>query len=281
MALIRLPRVPRAPHGPRVSIVMPAYNEARRIWHSLQTLRRDLYGSRLDWEIRVVDDGSEDETAEIVSHVAREERRVMLQREPHRGKGGAVRAGMLAGSAADLCFLCDADLSMPIRELSRFLAKVPRECDIAIGSREGESSRRIGEPFYRHAMGRVFNALVRRSVLPDIRDSQCGFKMFTARAARAVFSAVTIPGWAFDIEVLVIARAQGWRISEVPIEWHHHLDSRVAPVRDSYRMLRDLWAIRANTRRGTYRAAASSFRATSDAEEAEARPARRRSSGSR
>jgi dolichyl-phosphate beta-glucosyltransferase len=235
----------------QLSIVVPAYNEAKRIWKSLQTLRRHLHGSRLDWEVRVVDDGSEDETAAIVSRIARDDDRVMLQREPHRGKGGAVRAGMLA-SRAELSFLCDADLSMPVRELSRFLDKVPRDCDIAIGTREGDAARRVGEPFYRHAMGRVFNALVRKSVLPGIHDTQCGFKMFSARAARAVFSAATIPGWAFDIEVLTIARTQGWRVREVPIEWHYGAESRVAPLRDSYRMLRDLWRIRANARSGVY-----------------------------
>lgn len=239
---------------PHLSIVIPAYNEAKRIGDSLQTLRRYLEDSGLAWEIRVVDDGSEDETAEVVTRVARDHSRVTLQREPHRGKGGAVRAGMLA-SRAQLRFLCDADLSMPIHELPRFLDTVPRECDIAIGSREGTAARRVGEPFYRHAMGRVFNALVRKSVLPAIHDTQCGFKMFTAQAADAVFSAVTIPGWAFDIEVLAIARTQGWRIREMPIEWHYGAESRIAPVRDSYRMLHDLWRIRANVKRGVYGAA--------------------------
>jgi dolichyl-phosphate beta-glucosyltransferase len=237
----------------QLSIVIPAYNEAKRILDSLQTLRRYLKDTRLDWEIRVVDDGSEDDTAAIVARAAGEDGRVTLQREPHRGKGGAVRAGMLA-ARADLLFLCDADLSMPVHELARFLDKVPRDCDIAIGSREGDAARRVGEPFYRHAMGRVFNALVRKSVLPGIQDTQCGFKMFTARAAHAVFSATTIPGWAFDIEVLTIARTQGWRICEMPIEWHYGTHSQVAPVRDSYRMLRDLRTIRANARRGVYRA---------------------------
>lgn len=157
----------------RLSIVMPAYNEAKRITESLATIRRTLHDSRFDWDVRVVDDGSEDDTAAVVARVARVDRRVTLQREPHRGKGGAVRAGMLA-ARGDLRFLCDADLSMPMRELSRFVDKVTRECDIAIGSREGKTARRVGEPFYRHAMGRVFNTLVRKTVLPGIHDTQCG-----------------------------------------------------------------------------------------------------------
>lgn len=233
----------------RLSIVIPAYNEAKRIEGSLETIRRTLHGSPFDWDVRVIDDGSQDDTAAVVARVEGIDRRVTLQREPHRGKGGAVRAGMLA-ARGDLRFLCDADLSMPLRQLSRFVDKVTRECDIAIGAREGETARRVGEPFYRHAMGRVFNTLVRKTVLPDIHDTQCGFKMFTAHAAQAVFSAATLDGWAFDIEALVIARTRGLRIREVPIEWHYGEDSRVRAFRDSYRMLRDLWAIRAKSRGG-------------------------------
>jgi dolichyl-phosphate beta-glucosyltransferase len=238
----------------RLSIVIPAYNEAKRIEGSLNTIRRTLHGSSFDWDVRVVDDGSEDDAAAVVARVARADRRVTLQREPHRGKGGAVRAGMLA-ARGDLRFLCDADLSMPMHELPRFVDKVTmtRECDIAIGTREGETARRVGEPFYRHFMGRVFNTLVRKTVLPGIHDTQCGFKMFTAHAAQSVFSAATMDGWAFDIEALVIARTQGLRIREVPIEWHYGADSRVRAFRDSYRMLRDLLTIHARSRGGAYR----------------------------
>jgi dolichyl-phosphate beta-glucosyltransferase len=262
----------------RLTIVIPAYNEAKRIEGSLETIRRTLHDSPFDWDVRVVDDGSEDDTAAVVTRVARDERRVTLQREPHRGKGGAVRAGMLA-ARGDLRFLCDADLSMPMHELSRFVDKltVTRECDIAIGTREGETARRVGEPFYRHAMGRVFNTLVRKTVLPDIHDTQCGFKMFTADAARSVFSVATMDGWAFDIEALVIARTQGWRVREVPIEWHYGADSRVRALRDSYLMLRDLMVIRARSRGGAYRPPAGSSLPASGAEDYASR-ARRRSS---
>jgi dolichyl-phosphate beta-glucosyltransferase len=237
---------------PALSIVIPAFNEARRIWGTLQTLRHSLTRLYTRWEIRVVDDGSEDETPAIVARAARQDGRVQLQREPHRGKGGAARAGLMAAHGTQR-FLCDADLAMPIREIPRFLAHVPKTCDIAIGSREGRAARRVGEPAYRHRMGRIFNAVVRASVLPGIQDTQCGFKLFSARAAEAVFSAATIDGWAFDIEALVIARAQGWRIREVSIEWHYRDHSQVSVLRDPYRMLRDLWTIRANHRRGLYR----------------------------
>lgn len=239
------------PRRDHLSVVVPAFNEAQRIGGTLDELQRWLCGSSLEWEVRVVDDGSEDETVGIVERVAQKDTRIVVQREPHRGKGGTVRAGLLAARGA-LRFMCDADLSMPVHELSRFLDVVPAHYDIALGSRQGANATRIGEPWHRHAMGRAFNALVRGSVLPDISDSQCGFKLFTARAAEAIFSKARIHGWAFDVEALFIARLQGWRVAEVPIEWHYRADSRVSLGSDSFRMARDLWRIRANARKGLY-----------------------------
>jgi dolichyl-phosphate beta-glucosyltransferase len=194
-------------------------------------------------EIRVVDDGSADDTAAIVEQLAAVDPRVVLQREPHRGKGAAVRAGMLASGGA-LRFMCDADLSMPVRELARFLEAVPARADVAIGSREGAGARRVGEPAYRHVLGRLFNGAIKRIVFTGIDDTQCGFKLFTAEAARSIFSRTTIDGWAFDVEALYLARLQGLRIEEIPIEWHYGDDSRVSPLVDPLRMLRDVWAIR-------------------------------------
>lgn len=239
------------PRADLLSVVIPAFNEAPRIGESLDELQRWLGGSALDWEVRVVDDGSEDDTVSVVERAARDDSRIVIQREPHRGKGGAVRAGMLAAPGA-LRFMCDADLSMPLSEFPRFLALVPSQCDIALGSREGAAARRLGEPAHRHVMGRAFNTLVQRAVLPGVSDSQCGFKLFSARAAEAIFSKATIPGWAFDVEALFIAGLQGWRIAEVPIEWHYRAQSRVSMFRDPYRMARDILRIRAKARRGAY-----------------------------
>ena len=235
----------------RLSVVVPAFNEAGRIRHTLEELLAHLDTSVPDYEIRVVDDGSDDDTPIIVESIARTHPRVVLQREPHRGKGGTVRAGLLAATG-ELRFMCDADLSMPVGELPRFLAMVPAQCDIAIGSREGIGSRRVGEPTYRHAMGRVFSTLVNAMVLPGINDTQCGFKLFTSQAVEAVFPMTTVAGWAFDVEVLLVAQLQGLRVQEVPIEWHYRDDSRVSAVRDPARMIRDLWKIRLNGIRGVY-----------------------------
>jgi dolichyl-phosphate beta-glucosyltransferase len=158
---------------------------------------------------------------------------------------------MLA-ARGDRRFMCDADLSMPALELARFLALVPDRCDIAIGSREGAGARRVGEPGIRHVMGRAFNRLVRLGALSGINDTQCGFKMFSAAAADAVFPLTTIDGWAFDIEVLMIARRKGLRVLELPIEWHYRDFSRVSMARDSVRMAGDVFKIRWNASRGKY-----------------------------
>jgi dolichyl-phosphate beta-glucosyltransferase len=177
---------------------------------------------------------------------------VAVQREPHRGKGGAVKAGLMA-ARGEYRFICDADLSMPIRELQRFLPPALDRFDVAIGSREGMAARRIGEPVYRHLMGRLFNAFVQRLALPGIEDSQCGFKMFSARAVDEIFPLVTVDGWAFDVEVLTIARARSLRIVEIPIEWHFGQQSQLSMVRDGFGMLMELLRIKSRLLSGRYR----------------------------
>ncbi|HXG56202.1 MAG TPA: dolichyl-phosphate beta-glucosyltransferase [Vicinamibacterales bacterium] len=235
---------------PTLAVIIPAFNEASRIEATLGELCGYLRSREWDWEIRVVDDGSSDDTSRLVERCARTEPRVRLQQEPHRGKGGAVRAGFLATRAA-YRFLCDADLSMPAREIGRFMPP-SLDADVAIGTREGAGARRIGEPLLRHLVGRGFNALVRLALVADFSDTQCGFKMFTGPAADAIFPHVTVEGWAFDLEVLSIARLRGLRIDEVPIEWHYREESRVSLVRDSVGMATELLRIRARIRRGAY-----------------------------
>jgi dolichyl-phosphate beta-glucosyltransferase len=238
-----------------LSIVVPAFNEEARLGGTLTDLQAFLCRQPWDWEVRVVDDGSADGTCAVVERHAAEEPRIRLQREMHRGKGGAVKAGLLA-ARGEYRFICDADLSMPVGELPRFLPPGLVDFDIAIGSREGHGARRIGEPLIRHVAGRVFNYGVQRLMVPGINDTQCGFKMFTASAVEAVFPLVRVDGWAFDIEVLHLARAKGLRIAEVPIEWHYRRESRLSLLKDGAGMLRELLAIRARARRGAYRGGA-------------------------
>jgi glycosyltransferase involved in cell wall biosynthesis len=234
-----------------LSIVIPAFNEAARIGPTLERLIATLAPQPLTWDILVADDGSGDDTVAIVAAIAAREPRVGVVRLPHRGKGATVRDGLLQARGARL-FLCDADLAMPPEQIGAFLAVVPSRCDIAIGSREGPGARRVGEPLHRHLLGRVFNTLVRVLVLPDIQDTQCGFKLFSAEAAAAVLPTTTIDGWSFDVELLASARAQGWRIQAVPIEWHYGRESKLRVLPHSMQMLRDLLRIRGNVRRGLY-----------------------------
>jgi dolichyl-phosphate beta-glucosyltransferase len=234
-----------------VSVVVPAFNEESRIGETLTELRTFLSAQPWDWEVRVVDDGSADATCKVVEQHVAIDRKIVLQREPHRGKGGAVKAGLLAARSS-YRFICDADLSMPVSELPRFLPPRLDNFDVAIGSREGVGARRIGEPLIRHLAGRVFNFVVQRLSISGIEDTQCGFKMFTGAAADAIFPLVSVDGWAFDIEVLSIARARGMRIVEVPIEWHYRRESQVNLLRDGVGMLRDVMRIGARMRNGEY-----------------------------
>jgi len=226
-----------------VTIVIPAYNEESRLPATLDEVLGYLQQTPWDWSIRIVDDGSGDGTAAVAERYARAHPRVALQREPHGGKGAAVKAGLLA-AGSEYRFICDADLSMPIREVERFLPPYVTNADVAIATREGAGARRVGEPLRRHLVGRMFNTLVQWLLLPGLEDTQCGFKMFTARAVEQVFPFVTVEGWSFDIEALYLARRQGLRIVEVPIEWHYRPDSRLNVLRDGPAMFAELLRIR-------------------------------------
>ena len=217
----------------------------------LQFLRTQDYAA----EVLVVENGSHDRTADVVTAMARNEPRLQLLREAQRGKGLAVRRGMLAARGA-LRFMCDADLSMPIAQVVRFLPAQPAAFDVAIGSREISGARRFGEPAFTHLRGRVFSNLVKLAVLPGIEDTQCGFKCFTAAAAEDLFRVQRLDGLSFDVELLFIARQRGYRIQEVPIDWHFHRETKVRMVRDTLQMLRDVLTLRRNLRAGFYERAA-------------------------
>lgn len=199
----------------------------------------------------MVDDGSTDDTAARVDGFAATypQITIRIQRNPHRGKGGAVQAGMLLAQG-EYRFLCDADLAMPIEQVERFLPSARNDFDIAIGSREVTGAHRFNEPAYRHLMGRVFNLVVRLVAVPGIQDTQCGFKCFRAAAAEALFPRQTIDGFAFDVEILYLARRMGLRLVEVPIEWHHDPRSKVSPLQDTARMFWEAVKVRLKKRPG-------------------------------
>jgi len=187
----------------------------------------------------------------LVTEFGRRFPAVRLLQTPLRGKGVAVRTGMLR-AAGRYRFLCDADLAMPVEEFERFYPPILAGADVAIASREAPGARRYDEPRYRHLTGRVFSLAVKLLILRGFEDTQCGFKCFRDEAAQDLFSRQRFNGWSFDVEVLYLARRQGYAIREVPISWFYQPDSRVRLVGDSIRMFADLLRIRWNGARGVY-----------------------------
>ena len=236
---------------PFLSVVIPAYNEEGRIALTLETVTRYVQTQGYSWEIVVADDGSTDSTASLVEAAARESPKIRLVRLSHEGKGSAVRGGMLE-ARGEYRFLADADLSMPIEHLERLLPPHLTDFDIAIGSREVPGARRFHEPTGRHLLGRVFNWMVRLLAVRGFSDTQCGFKCFTAGAAKAIFPLQRARGFGFDVEVLFLARKLGMRIVEVPIDWYYREGSKVKPLRDSFLMLGDILSVRWSNLRGMY-----------------------------
>ncbi len=242
-----------SPPDPFLSLVIPAYNEESRLPDTLTTILDYLGRQPYTWEIVVADDGSFDATATIVRDIAtRSGADIRVLALPHRGKGWAVRNGMLSARGQYRC-LCDADLSMPIAQLARLLPSDELDgADIVIGSREATGARRIGEPMRRHLTGRIFNALTRLLAVPGIADTQCGFKVFSARAAEVLFPLQTIDGFCFDVELLFLARRLEFSVTEVGIEWHWRAESKVNFLRDTYQMVRDLLLVRWHWFTGRY-----------------------------
>jgi glycosyltransferase involved in cell wall biosynthesis len=204
----------------------------------------------VDAELIVVDDGSVDETAAIVAEAARSDIRMKLVRAAHAGKGATVRRGMVEARGT-WRFLADADLSMPISEVKRFLDAAAHDADIIVGSREASGARRVGEPWSRHVIGRLFNWAVKLLVLRGIDDTQCGFKLFSARAAQVLFPLQQLDGFGFDVEILFLARRAGLVIREVPITWVYGRESKVN-VTSGARAFLDLLAVRWHQLRGVY-----------------------------
>ncbi len=202
-------------------------------------------------EVLVVENGSQDRTLEIAREFARQHPQFTVISEQARGKGLAVKRGMLAAQG-DYRFMCDADFSMPAAEINRFLPPALTGVHIAIASREAPGAVRYNEPRYRHLVGRVFNTMIRFLALPGLHDTQCGFKCFRGDVAEDLFRRQTITGWSFDVEILFIARRLGYTVVEVPIPWFFNPDSKVSVLRDSARMALDLINIRLKARQGEY-----------------------------
>ena len=235
---------------PKLSIIIPAYNEESRLPNSLKEITAWMQTTNFTVEIIIVENGSQDRTTEIAESYALHFDNIIVLHSS-KGKGAAVREGMLQGKGEYL-FICDADLSMPIAELKRFLDPCVAGYDIVIGSREAPGAKRYNEPFHRHLIGRVFNAMVRVLVVPHFNDTQCGFKLFRREVARDIFMRQTISGWTFDVEAIYLALRYGYRVAEVPINWYFNRDSRVSILQDTWQMFYDLVGIRLNGWRSVY-----------------------------
>ena len=236
---------------PSLSVIIPAYNEEGRLPSSLDRVSDYLSSRGEPYEVLVVVNGSTDRTEHVAKAAAERDPCLRLILTPLRGKGRAIKIGVKE-ARGDRVLFCDADLSTPIEEAVGLADQLDGTYQVVIASREGQGSRRVGEPYLRHLMGRVFNALVRVLAVPGIQDTQCGFKAFAGGCARDIFSRQTIAGFGFDVEILYLARKGGYGIREVPVTWVYRASSRVDPLRDTIRMFVDVLRVRLNDLRGKY-----------------------------
>jgi dolichyl-phosphate beta-glucosyltransferase len=245
--------------APFLSIIIPAHNEEHRLPVTLDKLFAFLRDQSYIAEVLVVENGSQDQTFKIAQDFAKAYNgpgkiglpHMIVLQEIERGKGRAVRRGMLA-ARGKYRFMCDADFSMPISEINRFIPPLLNNADIVIASREAPGAVRYNEPFTRHLVGRAYNHLIRLIAVPGLHDTQCGFKCFRGQVAENLFQAQTLTGWSFDVELLHIAQQRGYKIIELPIPWYFNPDSKINVFRDSFRMALDLLTIRFNAMRGVY-----------------------------
>ncbi len=237
-----------------LSIIVPAYNEERRIRAPLEKIPAYCRQEKISYELLVVDDGSDDKTAQIVRAAATRDSHIRLISQAARsGKGAAVKAGVLA-SSGELVLFSDADLSTPIEEFGRLRQALGLGSDIAIGSRVADGARiEVRQHWIRQTMGQTFNLIIRLLLVRGFKDTQCGFKLFRREAAKKIFARSRVAGFAFDVELLVIARRHGFKVQEVPVVWRNSPASKVRIILDPLKMFGDLFRIKFNEVKGVYR----------------------------
>ncbi|NUO08580.1 MAG: glycosyltransferase family 2 protein [Candidatus Brocadia sp.] len=237
-----------------LSIVIPAYNEEKRILPTLDKICTYLSKQDFSYEVIVVDDGSADNTLHVVKNFACSDNHVViLANDLNNGKGYSVRKGMLS-ARGKYVFFTDADLSTPIEEIEKCLPYLTNGYDVVIGSRSIPGSNiTIRQPWYREKMGKIFNFMVDLVLLKGITDTQCGFKGFKKEVVKTVFSMCSIDGFSFDVEALYLSRKLNFKIKEVPVRWENSALSKVNPVRHSLQMFNDLIRIKIKDFKGCYR----------------------------
>jgi len=238
---------------PNFSVIIPAYNEAVRIRVTLEKTLAHMAQRGWDAEVIVVNDGSRDNTAQIVREYAGKNSRLRLLENPgNRGKGYSVRNGML-NARGEILLFSDADLSSPIEEAEKLFVALDKGADIAIGSRWLQSDVQTQrKPLYRQLLGRVFNTMLRLTLSLHFKDTQCGFKAFTQKAANKIFPLQTIDRWGFDPELLYLAQKLKFKVVEVPVTWAHREGTRISPLRDGTMMFVEMLKIRWNALTGKY-----------------------------
>ncbi len=241
--------------NPDISVVIPAYNESHRLPKTIRAVQEHLVSQNLSYEILVVDDGSEDNTTQTVQNLQNQITGLsVITNERNSGKGFSVRRGMLAAEG-HLVLMMDADLSAPMDELDKLIPLVrDGHCDIAIGSRALKTSQiEKHQPIYREPLGYIYNDIIQILLFKGIEDTQCGFKLFRRQVVEDVFNRATrVNGFAFDVEVLFVARKLGYRIAEIPIRWCNDPETRVKIIKHGFQMLKDLFRIRINAWKGYY-----------------------------
>ena len=230
---------------PVLSVVVPCYNEERRLPSTIEQIQRYLDGTGASYELILVDDGSTDGTRKVMNDAASRHPSVRIEALPrNRGKGRALAEGVAAASGKEI-LITDADLSTPIEELEKLQAALDKGAGAAIASRALRGSRvEVSQPVYRVMMGKAFNLIVQLVLLPGIWDTQCGFKLFRADVAKDAFGALTTDGFGFDPEVLFRAKKRGVRIAEVPVVWRNSAPTKVSPISSSLDMFKHVVRIR-------------------------------------
>lgn len=248
---------------PSLSIIIPAFEEADRLGQSVRKILAYIVREKLDAELIVVDDGSNDSTAEVAENVCREFPRIdtkVIRYEKNRGKGYAVKTGLLAANG-DIALFTDADLSTPIEELQKLVRPIREDqFDLTFGSRALDRSLiGVHQPWRREQGGKVFNLIVRMLTGLPFWDTQCGFKAFNMKKFRPLLEVMQIDRFGFDVEFLYVAELHGLRLSEIPVRWDHDERTKVSVVRDSHRMFNEVRLIRQNAKKGSYELAEKPF----------------------